>query len=105
LKGKDEMPILTVFNLSTMNVEKYNNAIRGLEAAGQGNPKGRLYHVAASQEDGSVIVTDIWESDELLDEFGKTLIPTLKKAGVTPVDPKVYPVLNVIEGQKFTTAR
>lgn len=92
------MAILTVFNLSTMNAEKYNAAIRGLEAAGQGKPKGRLYHVATSQEDGSIIVTDIWESTDLLDEFGKTLIPTLNEAGVTPVKPKVYPVLNVIEG-------
>jgi len=92
------MPILTVFNLSTMTAEKYKQAIRGLEAAGQGKPKGRLYHIATPQEDGSMIVTDIWESPELLEEFGKTLIPTLNKVGVTPVEPKVYPVLNVIEG-------
>ena len=63
------MSILTVFNLSTMDAEKYKKAISGLEAAGQGKPKGRLYHIASSQEDGSVIVTDIWESAELLDEF------------------------------------
>ena len=92
------MSIITVFNLSTMTTERYNQAIRGLEAAGQGKPKGRLYHVAARQEDGSTVVTDIWESAALLEEFGKTLIPVLNKAGVTPVEPKVYPVLNVIEG-------
>jgi hypothetical protein len=92
------MSIITVFNLTTMTTEKYNQAIRGLDAAGQGKPKGRLYHVAARQEDGSTIVTDIWESAALLEEFGKTLIPVLNKAGVTPVEPKVYPVLNVIEG-------
>ncbi len=92
------MSIITVFNLSTMTSEKYNQPIRGLEAAGQGMPNGRLYHVAARQEDGSTIVTDIWESPALLEEFGKTLIPVLNKAGVTPVEPKVYPVLNVIEG-------
>ena len=92
------MSIITVFNLSTMTAEKYTQAINGLEAAGQGKPKGRLYHVAAHQEDGSIIVTDVWESAALLEEFGKTLIPTLNKVGVTPVEPKVYPVLNVIEG-------
>ncbi len=92
------MPIITVFNLPTMTSEKYNQAIRGLEAAGQGKPKGRLYHVAARQDDGSTIVTDIWESPALLEEFGKTLIPVLNKVGVTPVDPEVSPVLNVIEG-------
>ncbi len=92
------MSIITVFNLPTMTTEKYTQAIRGLEAAGQGMPKGRLYHVAARQEDGSTVVTDIWESAALLEEFGKTLVPVLNKAGVTPVQPKVYPVLNVIEG-------
>ena len=92
------MSILTVFNLSTMTVEKYNQAIRGLEAAGQGKPKGRLYHVASRQEDGTMIVTDIWESAELLAEFGKTLIPVLNKVGVTPVEPRVSAVLNVIKG-------
>ena len=92
------MSIITVFNLSTMDTRKYSQAISDLEAAGQGKPKGRLYHVAARQEDGSIIVTDIWESAALLEEFGKTLIPILKKAGVTPVEPKVYPVHNIIEG-------
>ncbi len=92
------MSVITVFNLPTMNTEKYNKAIRGLEAAGQGMPKGRLYHVASLQEDGSIVVTDIWESKALLEEFGKTLIPVLHKAGVTPVEPKVFPVQNIIEG-------
>ena len=93
------MSILTVFDLHTMNVDKYNQAIKGLEEAGQGNPDGRLYHVASVQKDGSITVTDVWESAELLDKFGKTLIPVLKKAGVEPVEPKVYPVQGYIQGK------
>lgn len=93
------MSILTVFNLHTMTADKYNKAIKGLEEAGEGNPAGRLYHVASLQNDGSVIVTDIWESAELLDQFGKTLIPVLQKAGVEPVQPTVYPVHNYIPGK------
>ena len=92
------MSILTVFNLSSMNTEKYNQVLKDLEGAGHGNPKGRLYHVASVQEDGSIIVTDVWESAESLDEFGKPLIPILQNAGVTPVEPQVYPVHNVIKG-------
>ena len=42
-----------------MNAEKYNKAISGLETAGQGKPKGRLYNIATPKEDGSMIVTDI----------------------------------------------
>jgi len=92
------MSILTVFNLTTMDLEKYNSAIRHLEEAGQGKPKGRLYHIAVRADDGTMIVTDIWESAELLEEFSKTLIPILIGVGVTPVEPVVYPVINVIEG-------
>ena len=79
-------------------IKKYNRVITDLEAAGQGKPKGRLHHVASRQEDGSFVVTDVWASAELLAEFGKTLIPILKNAGVTPVEPHFHPVHNVIEG-------
>jgi len=41
------MSILTVFTLTSMNTEKYDRAIKDLEAAGQGNPAGRLYHIAS----------------------------------------------------------
>lgn len=92
------MSILTVFSLPSMNAEKYDRIIRDLEAAGQGRPKGRLYHIASRQEDGSLVVTDVWASAELLGEFGKTLTPILNNAGVTPVEPKVQPVHNVIAG-------
>ena len=92
------MSILTVFTIPTMNIEKYEQTLKDLETAGQGTPAGRLYHVASIQEDSSIIVTDVWESAELLDEFGKTLFPILENAGVEPVEPKVYPVHNYIKG-------
>ena len=92
------MSILTTFRLSSMNAEKYNRVIADLEAAGQGRPRGRLYHIASRHEDGSFTVTDVWESAELLGEFGKTLAPILDKAGVTQVEPTIHPVHNVIQG-------
>ena len=93
-----EMSILTVFKLSTMNARNYDQLVRDLEHTGHGSPKGRLYHTASAQEDGSFIVTDAWESADLLAEFGKALIPALQKVGVTPVEPTVYPIHNIIEG-------
>lgn len=79
------MSILTVFNIPSMNTERYDQVIKDLEAAGQG-------------EDGIIIVTDVWESAELLGEFGSTLLPVVENAGVTPVEPIVYSVHNVIQG-------
>ena len=92
------MAIVTVFKLSTMTTAKYNEVIAGLEEAGAGNPDGRLYHVASVQEDGTIIVTDVWNSPESLEAFGEVLIPTLHNAGVTPVAPDVTPVHGIIAG-------
>lgn len=92
------MAIVTVFDLTTMTPEKYDRAIAGLEDAGAGNPDGRLFHVAAQSEAGTMIVTDVWESAEKLAAFGEVLVPVLTKAGVTPVEPAVTPVRGIIAG-------
>jgi len=92
------MAILTVFNLTTMTADKYAKVIRNLDAAGQGKPKGRSYHVATLTNDGTTVVTDVWDSQADLDAFGATLIPILQEAGVTPVQPVVAQVHNVILG-------
>ena len=92
------MAILVSFKIPSMNVESYTNGVNALEAAGAGSPNGRLYHVAALQEDGSFFINDVWESPELFDEFGKILMPILIESGVEPVEPTIYPVHNIITG-------
>ena len=92
------MAILASFKIPTMNAESYMNGVNALEAAGAGNPNGRILHVAALQEDGSVFINDVWESAEAFEEFGKILIPILIESGVEPVEPSIYPVHNTIIG-------
>jgi hypothetical protein len=77
--------------------EKYESAIKQLEAAGAGAPKGRTYHVAL-ESDGDIQVFDIWESQADFDEFGKTLVPILTELGVELTEPMVANVHNVIRG-------
>jgi hypothetical protein len=77
--------------------EKYDSAIKQLEAAGMGAPKGRTYHCAL-ESNGAVQVFDIWESQEDFDAFGPTLIPILGELGVTLGEPMVATVHNVITG-------
>ena len=77
--------------------EKYESAIKQLEAAGAGAPKGRTYHVAL-ESDGEIQVFDIWESQADFDEFGKTLVPILTELGVELKEPMVANVHNVIRG-------
>lgn len=88
--------IVAVFEIPGMTSEQYDQVIKGLEAAGEGSPEGRLYHVAASKS-GGWFVADVWRSPELLDQFAQTLMPILQQAGVTPPQPQIYPVHNIIK--------
>ena len=77
--------------------EKYSRAIKQLESAGAGTPKGRTYHVAL-ESNGEIQVFDVWESQEDFDAFGSTLIPILTELGISLKDPMVATVHNVIVG-------
>jgi hypothetical protein len=87
--------VLAQFNIVDFTVPKYEQTIKDLKAAGEGNPSGRLYHVVTLQPVG-MLVTDIWESEEKLNKFSETLIPILKKNGVTPARPTLLQVHNII---------
>ena len=89
------MPILMVHEVSGGTIAQYDQVIRELEAGGNGNPLGRLSHVAAPTEDGYLVV-DAWESQEALDRFAQTLGPLLERAGGPAPPPRVYPVHNAI---------
>ncbi|HKY54260.1 MAG TPA: hypothetical protein VJM08_08150 [Anaerolineales bacterium] len=88
--------ITVIYDMPTVTAEQYDEVIRGLEASGAGNPQGRLYHVASPKEKGWLVV-DVWESHELLNQFAQTLMPIMQNAGVTPPQPQIYPVHNVIQ--------
>lgn len=77
--------------------DKYDEAIRQLEAAGAGAPEGRSYHVAL-ETNGEIHVFDIWESQEAFEAFGPTLLPIMAGLGVDPGEPRVARVHNVIAG-------
>jgi hypothetical protein len=83
------------FAPSGFTPERYDEAIRQLEAAGAGAPEGRTYHVALEAE-GAIQVFDIWESQEAFEAFGRTLIPILSGLGVDPGEPQAAQIHNVI---------
>ena len=77
--------------------EKYDSALKQLEEAGAGAPKGRTLHVAL-ESDGAIQVFDIWDSMEDFEAFGSTLVPILSGLGVELKDPMVATVSNVVKG-------
>lgn len=91
------MAITVTFTPAAMTGAQYDEIIRRLEAAGQGAPAGRLYHVA-SQGPGAVQVVDVWDSPETFGAFGQTLMPILQDLGIDPGQPAIAEVHNIIAG-------
>ena len=92
------MALGVYFVHSGFTPDKYNEAVRQLEAAGAGSPAGRTYHVAL-ESGGEIQVFDIWESQEQLEAFGQTLVPILAGLGVEMgAPPTPARVHNVIQG-------
>ena len=78
--------------------DKYDEAIRRLDAAGHGAPAGRLDHYALDA-DGEVEVFDVWESQEALESWGpQGFVPILIDLGVGLRPPTISPVRNTIHG-------
>jgi hypothetical protein len=91
------MAIGVYFPFPSLSADQYEEVVRKLEAAGEGSPPGRSYHCAFSGGSG-LHVFDVWDSQETFDRFGETLMPMLGEVGVTPAEPQIAQVHNVIVG-------
>ena len=91
------MAILFIHDESEDILAHYEEGIKQLEKVGFGHPPGRLYHVAARKDNGYLVV-DVWNSQEDLDNFARTLMPILEGLGSPITPPQVYPAYNIIEG-------
>lgn len=92
---EDNKAIVAIFDASSEHSEQYDQITKELETVGAGNPIGRLYHVAYAK-DGGYIVVDVWESDDLFEQFSLTLADTIKRMGGNPGKPQIYPVHNIV---------
>ena len=82
-----------------MTASQYDDVMRALEAAGAGDPPGRLYHACFGSGDQFRIV-DIWESPESLDAFIQTLLRLPGQwEGLDPGEPEAAELHNAIVGR------
>jgi hypothetical protein len=88
------MAIAVYFHPQSMNAAQYDEVIRRLDAAGAGRPAGRTHHSCFGTGD-SLMVYDVWESQEAFDAFGATLMPILESIGLDPGTPDVMPIHSV----------
>ena len=89
------MAIAVLFHPSAMSAEQYDEATRRLDAAGAGDPAGRVYHVCFGPSD-KLRVFDLWDSEENFDAFSRTLLPILEELGLNSAEPEVCDVHNIM---------
>lgn len=91
------MAIVIKFKHKGFNASKYHEAIKQLESSGQGNPKGRIYHVCYG-DSNEVDILDIRERMEDFEAFGNTLIPILTSLDVTLGHPDIQEIFGIVKG-------
>ena len=82
---------------ASMTAVQYDEVIARLDAAGAGQPAGRLCHTCFGTGH-ELQIFDVWESEEAFEKFGVTLLPILEEIGLDPGRPTVEPVHNLIPG-------
>jgi hypothetical protein len=80
---------------SETTTEQYDETVRRLEEGGDFPPDGMEYHVCFLSE-GNVRVSEIWDSREQLDAFGKRLRPVLADVGIDPGEPEILEIHNIV---------
>ena len=88
------MAIAIYFHPKSLSAGQYDEAIRELEAAGAGQPAGRVHH-SCFGPDGDLMVYEVWESPQAFEAYGPVLMPILHKIGIDPGTPDVMPVHNM----------
>ena len=91
------MSIVVRFSPTALTSEKYEEALRLLEAAGGWPPDGLDYHVCFGSE-GSLLVSEIWDSRGQFAAFGERMMPILGDVGIGfDRDPEIFEVQGMIK--------
>jgi hypothetical protein len=90
------MSILVRFTPANVTTQQYDESLRRLEEAGGWPPDGLEYHVAFGP-DGSLRVSEIWDTREQWEEFGKRLMPLLADIGIEPGEPELLEIHNIVK--------
>ena len=90
------MSMLVRFTPPSLTAQQYDDTIHRLEEAGDFPPDGLDYHCCFGT-DGSLKVSEIWDSQEQFDAFGERLMPILEEAGIDPGQPEQIEIHNVIK--------
>jgi hypothetical protein len=85
--------IVAQFNIDGFTIEQYRELINSLGTSGKEKSSSRLNQLVV-QQNGGIIIIDVWESEEALNKFVAILLPVLEKNGVKPPIPVLIPLHN-----------
>lgn len=89
------MSVLIRFAPAALTTKQYDESVRRLKEAGAFPPDGLDYHVCFGT-DGSLKVSEIWDTRGQLDAFGKLLRPILADVGIEPGVPEIIEIHNAV---------
>jgi hypothetical protein len=58
--------------------------------------RARPHHAHRRPTPNGWFVADVWESEDAFQQFGEIIRPILREVGAADVQPKVYPVFNLV---------
>jgi hypothetical protein len=90
------MSILVRWTPPALTAEQYDEAVGTLEGQGNWPPDGLDYHVCF-KANGSLHVSEIWDSQEQFDAFGERMRPVLEEVGIDPGEPAFIEIHNIIK--------
>jgi hypothetical protein len=77
-------------------IEQYEEVMSRLQESGEMPADGFDYHVAFLS-DGQLLVSEVWDSPEQLEAFGKRVMPLLADAALEHSgQPEIFDVYNII---------
>jgi quinol monooxygenase YgiN len=90
--------VVVRFNPKNVTREKYDEVIRRLEAAGEWpHPPGLEFHVLYGSE-GSLRVSEIWDSPESLEAYFQKIGPIMGDVGIEMAsEPEIFEVHNIVK--------
>jgi len=91
--------ILVRFKPTNLTTEKYGEALGKHESAGvEFPPDGMAYHVCFGSNGENLRVSEIWDSREQFEAYGKRLMPILADTGIEfSGEPEVIGVHNIVK--------
>ena len=90
------MSILARFTPTNVTTQQYDESLRRLKDGGDWPPDGLEYHVAFGSP-SNLRVSEIWDSREQFEEFGKRLMPLLADIGIEPGEPELLEIHNIVK--------